>query len=85
LRLSRAFIAECGQDRRARLLAATGGDDYALLAALPAGIDPLSLSLPAASTIAAIGRLATGSGIVLHDARGPVELPERLGYEHRRD
>ena len=46
-RLSRAFIAERGADRRARLSAATGGDDYALLAALPADFDPLSLSLPA--------------------------------------
>ena len=85
LPLSRAFIAERGQDRRARLFAATGGDDYALLAALPAGIDPLSLSLPADSTIAAIGRLTDGSGISLRDATGPVELPETLGYEHRRD
>lgn len=85
LRLSRAFIAERGQDRAARLFAATGGDDYALLAALPAGIDPLSLSLPADSTIAPIGHLVTGSGIALHDAGGPVELPERLGYEHRSD
>ncbi len=85
LPLSRAFIAERGQDRRARLFAATGGDDYALLAALPAGIDPLSLSLPADSTIAAIGRLTEGSGIMLQDASGPVELPETLGYEHRRD
>ena len=85
LPLSRAFIAERGQDRRARLFAATGGDDYALLAALPAGIDPLSLSLPADSTIAAIGRLTDGSGISLRDADGPVGLPETLGYEHRRD
>lgn len=84
LPLSRAFIAERGQDRRARLFAATGGDDYALLAALPQGIDPLSLSLPADSTIAAIGRLAKGSELKLHDAAGPVELPESMGYEHRR-
>ena len=85
LPLSRAFVAERGQDRKARLLAATGGDDYALLAALPEGIDPLSLSLPTDSTIAAIGRLTTGSGLQLRDASGPVDLPEALGYEHRRD
>ena len=85
LPLSRAFIAERGQDRRARLFAATGGDDYALLTALPKGMDPLGLSLPSDSTIAAIGRLAEGSGITLRDAAGPVELPETLGYEHRRD
>jgi len=84
LPLSRAFIAERGRDRRARLFAATGGDDYALLAALPEGIDPLSLSLPTDSTIVAIGRLTEGGAIALHDAAGPVELPEALGYEHRR-
>jgi thiamine-monophosphate kinase len=84
LPLSRAFVAEMGKGRRARLFAATGGDDYALLAALPAGIDPLSLSLPTDSTVTAIGRLAEGSGIRLHDSEGPVELPERLGYEHHR-
>jgi thiamine-monophosphate kinase len=85
LPLSRAFIAERGQDRRARLFAATGGDDYALLAALPEGTDPLSLSLPADSIVAAIGRLVAGSGIALRDTAGPVALPEALGYEHRRD
>jgi thiamine-monophosphate kinase len=85
LPLSRAFVAERGQDRPARLFAATGGDDYALLVALPAGIDPLSLSLPNRTMIAAIGRLTEGSSIVLHDAAGPVEMPEALGYEHRRN
>ncbi len=85
LPLSRAFIAERGQDRRARLFAATGGDDYALLAALPEDFDPLGLPLPSDSTIAAVGRLAEGSGITLRDATGPVELPERMGYEHRSD
>ena len=85
LPLSRAFIAERGQDRRARLFAATGGDDYALLAALPEDVDPLGLSLPSDSTIAAVGRLAEGSAITLRDAAGPIELPETLGYEHRRD
>lgn len=84
LPLSRAFVAERGQDRKARLFAATGGDDYALLAALPEAVDPLSLSLPADSTIAAIGRLVEGSAIALHDAAGPVGLPEKLGYEHDR-
>ena len=83
LPLSRAFVAERGQERKARLFAATGGDDYALLAALPAGIDPLSLSLPPRTRIAAIGRLTDGSAIALHDGDGPVGMPERRGYEHR--
>jgi len=84
LPLSRAFIAERGQHRRERLFAATGGDDYALLVALPATVDPLRLSLPKPQTIAAIGTLAETAGIRLADAAGPIELPETLGYEHRR-
>ena len=83
LPLSRAFIAECGGDRRARLRAATGGDDYALLAALPPHLDPLGLSLPKGTIIRRIGTLAEGDGISLFDAAGEVPLPESLGYEHR--
>jgi len=83
LPLSRAFIAERGGDRPARLFAATGGDDYALLAALPPGLDPLSLPLPEKPTLTCIGRLVAGSGLHLSDRNGAVPLPETLGYEHR--
>ena len=83
LPLSRAFIAEAGGDRRARLSAATAGDDYALLAALPSDFDPLSLSLPERTILARIGTLSDGEGIELFDAAGQVPLPEQLGYEHR--
>jgi thiamine-monophosphate kinase len=82
LPLSRAFIAERGQDRKARLSAATGGDDYALLAALPETIDPLSLPLPSGTTMAAIGTLTNAPGIALSHDGEPVELPAELGYEH---
>ncbi|HVF36658.1 MAG TPA: thiamine-phosphate kinase [Sphingomicrobium sp.] len=84
LPLSRAYIAEYGAHRRARLAAATGGDDYALLAALPAGFDPLGLSLPKGTILVEIGTLTDGEGLSLFDAAGEVPLPERLGYEHRR-
>lgn len=83
LPLSRAYIAENGADRRARMRAATGGDDYALLAALPADFDPLGLSLPSGTILARIGELAGGTGLKLSDAAGEVPLPEQLGYEHR--
>jgi thiamine-monophosphate kinase len=85
LPLSRAFVAERGQDRSARLFAATGGDDYALLAALPAEFDPLSLSLPSGTRVTRIGQLTEAKGLALADAAGPVETPEHLGHEHRGD
>jgi len=84
LPLTRAFVAERGEGRAARLFAATGGDDYALLVALAPGFDPaLSLSLPKGSIVSPIGNLAPGlNGISLFDDAGEVPLPERLGYEH---
>jgi len=85
LPLSEAFIADRGGGRAARLFAATGGDDYALLAALPSGLDPgLSLCLPSEAIVGPIGTITTGDGVELFDAAGDVPLPERLGYEHSR-
>ena len=83
LPLSSAFVAEHGQDLAARLFAATGGDDYALLAALPSDLDPETLSLPRGTRISRIGALAKGKGIVLTRAGKPIELPETLGFEHQ--
>lgn len=73
--LSNDFVALRGTDRNARLFAATAGDDYALLFALP---------LDAVSPVAAhrIGTFATGQGMSLFDADGPVPLPPSLGYQH---
>lgn len=83
LPLSTVFVAERGNGRQSRLFAATAGDDYALLAALPAGADPLTLSLPSGTTIAHIGTLAAdGPLLSLVGGGKPVELPERLGFEH---
>jgi thiamine-monophosphate kinase len=82
--LSDAFTLARGKDLDARLFAATGGDDYALLAALPAGIDPLTLSLPSGTTMACVGALTEGRPEIrlVNDGQA-VELPERLGHEHR--
>ncbi len=83
LPLTRAFIAERGQHRAARLFAATGGDDYALLAACAPDWDPtLSLCLPTGAMITPIGFLIDGGGMSLADADGEVPHPEVLGYEH---
>ncbi|HEY8592576.1 MAG TPA: thiamine-phosphate kinase [Sphingomicrobium sp.] len=84
LPLSSAFVAERGQDLQARLFAATGGDDYALLAALPADLDPATLSLPEGTRISRVGTIASGEPDLSLTWRGaPVELPERLGFEHQ--
>lgn len=84
LPLSESFVEARGDTLEARLFAATGGDDYALLAAMPANVDPLSLSLPHGTRITRIGSLALGDGALSLTYRGgAVELPERLGHEHR--
>ncbi|WP_343528723.1 thiamine-phosphate kinase [Sphingomonas sp.] len=67
--------AHGGEDRAARIAAATAGDDYELLFALPSDAAP-----PVAAT--RIGRFAAGRGLTLHDSNGAVPLPPRLGFEH---
>jgi thiamine-monophosphate kinase len=64
-----------GDGRAARIAAATAGDDYELLFALPAGAVP-----PVAAT--RVGRFAAGAGLALVDGETPVPLPARLGYLH---
>ena len=84
LPLSGDFIAARGDSRDARLFAATGGDDYALLGAFAADFDPSTLNLPKGTTITAIGSLEAGEPEIRLTSNGePVELPERLGHEHR--
>ena len=83
LPLSSAFVGERGQDFAARLFAATGGDDYALLAALPPALDPSTLSLPRGTRVTRIGSLTSaGPRLSLTFGGEPVDLPERLGFEH---
>ena len=84
LPLSAAFRQERGDTLEARLFAATGGDDYALLAALPGELEPSTLSLPSGTRMHCIGALeAGGPGIRLTHQGREIELPESLGYEHR--
>ncbi|WP_029942007.1 thiamine-phosphate kinase [Sphingomonas astaxanthinifaciens] len=80
--LSPAFVSARGEDRAARLFAATGGDDYALLVALDPGISPLTLLQPSSVTIAPVGELTKNGVFALVDDLGSVPLPGRLGYEH---
>jgi len=73
--LSEAYAALHGQTIESRLAAATAGDDYVILAALPAEV-----SQPA--SLLRIGRCSAGSGLTLRLDGQPVSLPARLGYEH---
>ncbi|MBX9881764.1 MAG: thiamine-phosphate kinase [Sphingomonas sp.] len=73
--LSPAYRAFAGDDRAARLAAATAGDDYQLLFAAPA-----DAVLPVPAT--RIGALRAGAGLILTEHGEPVPLPERLGFEH---
>lgn len=66
-----------GEDRDARLAAATAGDDYQLLCAVPP-----SRREAAAAIAVEIGHLDSGSGLHVHDRDGPLPLPATLGYEH---
>ncbi|HEX4799589.1 MAG TPA: thiamine-phosphate kinase [Sphingomicrobium sp.] len=84
LPLSSAFVAERGDDVASRLFAATGGDDYALLAAVGADVDPASLSLPKGTKVSRIGMLSEGEPRISLTSGGKrVRLPERLGFEHQ--
>jgi len=86
LPLSNAFVHARGDNLKSRLFAATGGDDYALLAALPPKVDPSTLSLPEGTTMERIGSLEPGAPMVrLLNEGKPVALPERLGFEHSHD
>jgi thiamine-monophosphate kinase len=86
LPLSDGFIEFRGDTAEARLFAATAGDDYALLAALPPELEPSTLSLPQGTTIACVGSLLAGApGITVVSGGHPIELPETLGFEHSRN
>jgi thiamine-monophosphate kinase len=74
--LSAEFRASYGEDRFARMEAATAGDDYQLL--FSAALPPPKLPCP----VTRIGRIVRGEGLSLHDGAGDVTLPARLGWEH---
>lgn len=73
--LSTAYRDHVGHDRRARLAAATAGDDYQLLVAAPPGVE-----LPVPTT--RIGWVEPGDGLRLVDGDKAAALPDRLGFEH---
>jgi thiamine-monophosphate kinase len=84
LPLSQAYLDFIGENRQARLNAATAGDDYELLFTAPPdrAIEILSLSDAIGLPISRIGAVRAGSGLRLTDAGEDVGLPVELGYEH---
>ena len=74
--LSPDYRAFAGDDRAARLAAATAGDDYQLLFTAPADLTP---PVPATR----VGAFAAGSGLALNDGDARLDLPESLGFTHR--
>lgn len=82
--LSIAAIGHGGEDRAARLRAATAGDDYELLFATSAASaeDILTLRQDLGLRITLVGRFRLWPGLSVHDVEGMVPLPRRLGYEH---
>jgi thiamine-monophosphate kinase len=73
--LSEPYERYRGSSVEARLAAATAGDDYVLLVALPPETAPPHGLLP-------IGRFRRGEGLSLRLDGKAVRLPARLGYEH---
>ena len=73
--LSEAYVSLRGNSIEARLAAATAGDDYVLLVALPGTLAPPRGLLE-------VGRFKQGEGLTLRLDRQVIALPDRLGYEH---
>ncbi len=84
--LSEALMTERGDDREARLDAATAGDDYELLFAAAPDQSPTLVALAdeVGLPLTRVGRFEHGAGLTLWDAAGPVPLPARIGFEHGR-
>ena len=82
--LSRAFRSEFGDGERARLRAATSGDDYEVAFTCP-GSKASRLSAAARSSgvaITEIGRVEKGSGVLLRGTSGRPLRVARRGYTH---
>jgi thiamine-monophosphate kinase len=84
--VSKAAGMVLSQDSELRIIALTGGDDYEILAAVPPS-DAGTFEAAAVSAgvpVAPIGRLVTGSGVVVRDAGGAALDVARSGYDHFR-
>lgn len=75
--LSADLVALEGDSLETRLRAASAGDDYELLLALPADATP-----PAGLALIRVGTAFAGTGLSLRLEGTDIPLPDRLGYEH---
>lgn len=84
LPISADYLTFAGEDRGARMSAATAGDDYELLFTTPEdrAVEVLALSEELGLPLSRIGRIEKGSGLQLLDRGEDVPLPAQLGYEH---
>jgi thiamine-monophosphate kinase len=82
--LSEAYRATAGDDREARLAAATAGDDYELLFTAPAerASELLAMAEAIGLPFNRIGETVEGAGLRLADGGEAIALPPRLGWEH---
>ncbi|HEY1605284.1 MAG TPA: thiamine-phosphate kinase [Allosphingosinicella sp.] len=82
--MSDACRRATGDDRAARLAAATAGDDYELLftAAPERSAEILALADEIGLPLSRIGEVHAGNGLRLVDGGEGVALPSSLGWEH---
>lgn len=84
LPLSPAFARTAGDGLQERLFAASAGDDYCLLMAVPAAQEAALLQAAAGldRPLHRIGSVEHGQGLHLKFQGKPVEAPRKLGFEH---
>ena len=80
--LSQALVEFAGDTQAARLEAASAGDDYELLLAVPAASAAPIATLAKDAPLTRIGRFEAGRGLRLLWRGEPIPLPPRLGYQH---
>jgi thiamine-monophosphate kinase len=73
--LSAPYVSYRGEDIESRMQAASWGDDYQLLFAIPP-----DRQIPVLATM--IGRATEGAGLSLYDGGRRIPLPSSLGYQH---
>lgn len=78
-----AYLAEADSANAARIELLTGGEDYVVAFTSPAPEDDvIAASVRAGLSVARIGRVEEGEGVVLFDAKGDIHKITRAGFTH---